>query len=604
MMNNFIYLFIFKLIFSSPICKEGSNYCSRCNPITKLCVKCQYDIFIPDNDGGCGNAQRCILGKNNCLQCNEEGNLCQVCEEGYFPDRNGGCSYTPNCEISLLGKCLKCNEGFILIGNNQYLTDPLIICKSLNSDDLKNCEIVNTVKGECEKCKDNFYLNEGDKRCIDIENCFESTFGICDKCIKGYYLDKRDNICKKQGEYFSHCQENIDDKTCNICEDSYYFDEEGKCVDTNFCSKSLNSTCEKCISGYFLVENDKSCTKTEKNCISGKKDIGVCQKCVDGYYLDYKDEICKSNQEDNDFKYCFIADGECIKCIDKYYLGEDKKCSTTKNCAKSNIGTCEVCKDNYYLGLDHKCNAVENCIYTDKYSELDECEECIDNYYYNKNRKTCIKSEGIFKNCKSGYDDMYCYRCKNDFYFNITDKLCYPNNITGAFYKCATTDFNGEYCNSCIDGYFIGYKDHKCSLDDACDMSENENKCLECKFNYCLNNKTGKCIINNKIISDDKKFYYKCLKTNEDETSCDICEKDYTLKNGLCIDDIHCEIKNDQKCEKCLIDYCLNNILGCIDAYDCHCLECNDIFNLRKCDKCMEGYELDENQKCIEIRKN
>jgi len=121
MMNNFIYLFIFKLIFSSLICKEGSNYCSRCNPITKLCVKCQYDIFIPDNDGGCGNAQRCILGKNNCLQCNEEGNLCQVCEEGYFPDRNGGCSYTPNCEISLLGKCLKCNEGFILIGNNQYL---------------------------------------------------------------------------------------------------------------------------------------------------------------------------------------------------------------------------------------------------------------------------------------------------------------------------------------------------------------------------------------------------------------------------------------------------------------------------------------------------
>ena len=57
------------------------------------------------------------------------------------------------------------------------------------------------------------------------------------------------------------------------------------------------------------------------------KDTGLCLECVQGYYLDYKDSKCKSNQNDDEFKYCKIADEVCIACIDKYYLGEDSKCS-------------------------------------------------------------------------------------------------------------------------------------------------------------------------------------------------------------------------------------------------------------------------------------
>ena len=97
------YLFLilnFHLLLSSPSCTERVNHCVRCNSVTKLCIKCEKNIYVPDDLGGCKNAEICLIGENHCLQCNEEGKLCQKCEDGYFPDKNGGCSYTDNCEIS------------------------------------------------------------------------------------------------------------------------------------------------------------------------------------------------------------------------------------------------------------------------------------------------------------------------------------------------------------------------------------------------------------------------------------------------------------------------------------------------------------------------
>ena len=98
--------------------------------------------FCLDEDGGCKNAQKCVIGENYCMECNEEGNLCQKCEEGYFPDQNGACSYSDNCEISYEGKCLECQENFILVGKTDYYapSNEIKLCKSLNSEDLRNCE--------------------------------------------------------------------------------------------------------------------------------------------------------------------------------------------------------------------------------------------------------------------------------------------------------------------------------------------------------------------------------------------------------------------------------------------------------------------------------
>ena len=197
----------------------GVNYCSKCNPVTKLCIKCEKDIFIPDENGGCTGANKCIGGTNHCIECNENENKCKTCETGYFPDSNGGCSYTDNCEISYQGNCLKCIDEYILIGASNL---EIKICKSLNSEDLKNCEKINKEIGFCEKCIDDYYLGKGDKKCIKTENCYESSFGICKKCIKDYYYDKIEDICKKQNGIFENCIQTIDSKKCDICDDNYF----------------------------------------------------------------------------------------------------------------------------------------------------------------------------------------------------------------------------------------------------------------------------------------------------------------------------------------------------------------------------------------------
>ena len=603
MSHMFFYLFLtlyFQLVLLAPYCIERENHCSRCNTITKLCIKCEKDIYVPDEDGGCKNAEKCVVGENYCMECNEEGNLCQKCEDGYFPDQNGACSYSDNCEISYEGKCLKCLEDFILIGETFYFGDGLKICKSINSEDLKNCDRINEEKGTCLSCKEGYYLNNGDKKCSKTLNCYESSFGICQKCNIGFYLNKKDDICEKESKIFKHCKETTNNKTCDICEENYYFDDNNKCVSINFCSEMDKYGCKKCKEGYYITGYGDSCTPDE-NCFYGDKDLGICISCEEKYYIDFKDGKCKSNQEENDFKYCLIADDNiCKQCFYGYYLSEDLKCTSTKNCAESSKGECVLCSNHYHLTLDKKCNNIEHCIYSSSYMECNECEE---GFYFDKN-KTCIISEGIFENCKYGYEDKYCEKCKDDFYINKKDNLCYSNQENNEFYKCVESDINGTYCDKCLEGYYLGYKDNKCSKIKGCDISENEDKCIECDEYYCLDVKTGQCIYNDEVDSEEKKFYYRCIKTNKEGTACETCVEGYDLINGLCVDSEHCEeISEDGKCSKCYNDgmdmYCLNDDFGCINIFYENCLECNILMDFDSCTKCADGYSLDKYNLCI-----
>ena len=593
-----IFLIVLEILLCAPNCEEGVNNCKSCNPITKLCVKCDKDVFIPDENGGCTNSEKCILGMNGCLECNDEEKICKSCEEGYFPDENGGCSYTDNCEISYRGKCLKCKENFVFVG----IDTSIQICKSLNSDDLKNCASINTEKGNCDKCEEGFFLNLGDKKCIKTENCYESSLGICQQCSRYYYLNKKEGKCVLQGENFYNCRESLNGEICEICHDNYYLSGDGKCCKTNFCAEAGNYRCNKCEEGYYLSKEDEICT-TEENCLKGKEDIGICLECNDGFALDFKDGKCKPNTEDDDLKYCKSANGVCKECLKWYYLGEDNKCSSSKNCSESENGICKVCIDNYYLGLDNKCTDVEHCIYSD---DKFKCQECEGDYCYNEDQNSCFIGEGDLEHCKYSYFGSYCSKCKDDYYLNQTEFLCRSNADPDYFYKCAKTHSGINMCSECVTGYYLGYKDHKCSKIQGCERSENENKCLECNTNYyCLDLKTGNCESNYHIIDEQKKFYYKCNITNEEGTACKICLDGYTLsEEGLCVDNIHCEEKNeDGTCSKCQDDdkgnYCLNKYFGCVSSFYGNCLECNNLLDFYECSKCAEGFKVNNNGKCV-----
>ena len=138
---------------------------------------------------------------------------------------------------------------------------------------------------------------------------------------------------------FDYCKESIDGEKCSLCDNGYYLAEDGNCINMNYCQKvdKISNKCKKCINGYFLTEDGYACT-SEKNCSKGDNNFGICNKCKDNYYLDNKDRKCKSNQEENDLKYCENSYGNiCNKCIIGYSIGEDHKCSTSYDCKKSII---------------------------------------------------------------------------------------------------------------------------------------------------------------------------------------------------------------------------------------------------------------------------
>ena len=607
MVNKYFFLYILIIVNNTNLslssCQVGIKNCTKCDPITQLCLRCDKNILSPDEKGGCVPSEKCVLGNNYCIECNEDQKTCKTCESGLFPDDNGACSFVNNCEISFKGKCLKCRENFKLVGY-EFGNTGFLLCKSLALEEFQNCANIDSISGYCTICQEGYFLSDGDKKCTKIENCNESSFGICKKCNNGYYLDKKDNKCKIQSGIFLNCQETIDGEACDLCNDDYYFTEEGNCLLVNYCSKGVNYKCEQCISGYYLTKDKLSCTN-EQNCYNGDANNGLCNLCIDNYYIDFVDRKCKSNQENNEFKYCKRAENHfCVNCINEYILGKDSQCTKTNNCEEADNGLCISCIDKYYLDLDNRCTQTEHCIHSTSYYQ---CEECEDGYFFNYTSKTCLKTQARFENCKStDYGGNYCNKCKTNFYINQTDHLCYSNKEKNDLYKCTQLDLSGEFCVSCENEYYYGIKDHKCSLIEGCDRSENENKCLECDEYHCLDLKNGKCEDNTQIESEEKKIFFRCQRTNEEGDKCEICLNGLILnEEGLCIETEHCSKEVDGICKKCennmINTYCLNSKFGCVETFYLDCLECDDYLDFSKCTKCKDGYILNENYECIDI---
>ena len=600
---NFTKFLCFYLLFyfSLQTCEEKYNNCLKCDPSTNLCIECQKNIYKPDLTGGCEPSKQCTIGQNFCTSCDQSNNLCSSCELGFYPDQNGGCSTTKNCIISYKGECLQCNEDFYLVGYGNYM-----FCKYKYTEDIQNCEILNYGTGLCQNCIEGYYLNFRDFKCTKTKNCKESLFGVCMECVWGYYLDKRDDSCKNSLGVLDNCKISLDGKNCDECYKDYYLSKDGKCVATKYCLKADKySVCQKCNDNYFL--DDYNVCTNEKNCKIGYRDFGLCYICKNNFYFDEDLKKCFSNQENNIYKFCTnVKSNKCINCMDGYELAADEKCSKSKNCLEAENGICIKCEENYHLTLNNICSNIEKCIR----SNLDSCIECEENYYYNIKEKKCLLETDEFKNCReSEYDGISCKNCKNGYYLYYPTKLCYNNSEEGPLYKCAISNQNGTLCDLCQENYYLGLKDLKCTKIEGCAISENENKCIECKINYCLDVKKGICINNYyEPESDDKKIYYACNKTNDEGTECALCKNEYfEIENGICVNKVECEKKENEKCVKCSeknhdgIEMCLNNVFGCVTTFANNCLNCDNILNFDECTKCSEGYEFNEYGECIEF---
>ena len=391
------------------------------------------------------------------------------------------------------------------------------------------------------------------------------------------------------------------------CEEGFYYSEDGKCTNINYCKVTRkDSSCKECIFGYYFTSDRTACTE-DPNCQSGNKDNGECLSCDTDYYLDLQEKTCKDNTFEEKYKLCKVVDnGICKECEFDYFLADNNVCTFSINCSIAENTLCIECQEGFYLGLDHRCCSVERCIHS--YRGI--CDECEDGYYYHVANITCYESSGNFTNCKrNGYfSEGQCAACKEDFYLSYKDLLCYDNTQPGPFYKCEASDYKQEKCTSCVPGYYIGRIDSNCSRIQGCLQSLNEDTCLECDNYYVIDNE-GNCTDNYYVIDPDKAYYFRCKNLTKDGTKCDTCERDYNVtEEGICFDDGHCEIFQDGKCVKCQEDnpygyfgYCLNEVFGCVDSFLSHCIRCDDIMDMDVCTQCEEGYEIDEYGDCVEI---
>ena len=598
-----IFFYSYELIYSSPPqCDTNKNFCENCNYITNICYKCEYpEIMVPDENGGCTGMKKCSSGKNYCLECDENGVLCEKCEINYYKDENGGCTYSEGCEISYKGECLKCKENFILIGKENDFK----FCKSIYLENFKNCKEINYEKGNCAQCEEGFYLTSSDKKCTKMENCKESVFGNCISCDTSYYYNRELDKCELKPINLRFCKESKDGKNCEVCEDNFYFDDNGICIKTQYCSESDYYVCKKCKPGYYLTYN-YVCTDT-KECNVADEINSICTYCNINFYLDRIDCRCYPNEENGPYKYSKqVVNGESIECEFGYFLGGDSKCSNSEHCLESENGECKKCEADYHLGLDNICTNVDKCIY----SNYTECIECEDGYYYDKNNNTCFEMTEEYLNCKYSCDyDNKCCECKKDFYLYQNDGLCHDNTENETFIKCAYVT-SSDKCLKCEDGYFLASYDNKCCKVDKCKITQNENECLECEYLYCLDVKKQECVDNDLLYDINDKIYISCNRTNKEGTRCEQCVEGYQVtEEGYCVDIDYCEEKIDGKCVKCKdilslneYEFCANEMFGCLESFKDNCLRCNNLENLYECTECKEGYEKTP-QGCIKYIK-
>ena len=160
--------------------------------------------------------------------------------------------------------------------------------------------------------------------------------------------------------------------------------------------------------------------------------------------------------------------------------------------------------------------------------------------------------------------------------FKLIDNKCVMNEVTDAFGKCNSGDYDNGYC---VRKELIGNAEEYCRLTPATDILMNH-KCYGPKPTI-----NGGCANNDKIING------KCVDLDS------YYESDYRCKSG--------DLENDHKCYrrvKTLPDsyYCVDN--GKLNGTKC---EIQEVVDAQKERVCPSGYTpIDDGSRCLNVNKS
>ena len=201
-----------------------------------------------------------------------------------------------NCKISCDDgeKCCECNDNFYLFENDDLCYD------NTENETLIKCAYVDGNE-TCIKCHEGYYLGSFDNKCSKVENCkIVKNENKCLECDTFYCLDVKKQECFDNDYlddinnkiYISCNRTNKEGTACEKCLEGYEVNEEGFCVDKDYCEKKIDGKCVKCkdiksLNEYDLCANEIfGCLESTKtNCLkcNNLENLYECTECKEGY---------------------------------------------------------------------------------------------------------------------------------------------------------------------------------------------------------------------------------------------------------------------------------------------------------------------------------
>ena len=435
-------------------CREAINIGTESDPIYS-CTSCKGRYYLHTNVTDHRGAHDCYPSTGELILCekatkNEAGNLnCTKCMGNFkyiFSETYNKMICNENCEPDGFKKyfwCYKCEDE--LVGNPGCLG--AAGCTYRSDNDQLNCNECKVgyfefTPGQCFHCK------EGDKHCKECHmNVTENRFE-CEKCLDNYYVNENKKCqlitCDEHPEVSPGCIICIDKLTqyqsegkCQACKDGYFKTKEGKCIHCK-AKKNGGPGCELC--EYAKDENGND------------KDDIICSYCPGGFLTsDGKCYNCKDELE-NGCRNCTIKVNEvdqteklvCTNCINNNYI-----LSNNSHCIHINsfVQRIPFCLRQYnYLEFSRDDNRTLNN--TDPFEDPFNYNNTPFDNYNNTNFDDCGDIPcGEYNNTPFNPDTDIPY--EDDFDFNE------DNNNTNRTYKIKSV------CERCKDGYIL-QKDNTC----------------------------------------------------------------------------------------------------------------------------------------------
>ena len=577
----------------TPVTQGAAGSCETCDPVTNLCLKCNYpNLYEPDQNGGCSpipepECTEIAQGAaGTCSVCNPQTKICQTCNypETYEPNRYGNCSLkqvTTKCTPSpngVAGTCSVCDSKSDLCQTcnypetyepNEYgncsLKQVTPQCVSVPNGAAGTCSMCDPASNLCQTCNypetyepneyGNCSLKQNANQCTPEIYGAGGTCKICNSttnlCIKCNYPDTyepNDHGNCSLRQQANQCTEIINGAggTCSVCSwwtnrcsicnypNAFVPNEYGNCSSRSGCSPHV-SNCRKCD-----PKDPNRCIRCEY--LYGLRG-GFCSRCPP--YL-YEGSTKPCNADCSSIQHCHIGpdyddddcerengDVYCMKCNYGYHPSEDYK-----SCIRNEPGNCSYpipgCVECRYNGSSKciKCNETENFYLDDGKCKCRHGFKLIDNKCEHVKEVDCDHS---LKHCDTCVgNSSFCYECDDD--YGLVNNTCVKCEDDDAFISgklpCMTNCSEIPNCKYCHNVYGK-YVCRKC--EHGFEHNEDHTKCID-KTEAACKNVPG-CL---KCSQSDPNYCLSCDKKNHFEESdifpgtC-VCDDDYDYLNGQCV---------------------------------------------------------------------